>query len=85
MSTTWAVTQTTGVKQRLRGSAGGGGEKSLIANVCKDIENETNWWWTPDIKPGPVRLERASHANAKGHPSRGRSPVTPLRGPVLRP
>ena len=37
------------------------------------------------IKPGPVRLERASHANAKGHPSRRRSPVTPLRGPVLRP
>jgi hypothetical protein len=29
---------------------GGGGEKRLIANVCKDIENETNWWWTPDIK-----------------------------------
>src|SRR5208337_1216736 len=37
------------------------------------------------IEPGPVRLERASHANAKGHPSRRRSPVTPLRGPVLRP
>src|SRR5271166_205256 len=32
----------------------------------------------------PVRLERASHANAKGHPSRRRSPVRPLRGPVLR-
>jgi hypothetical protein len=29
---------------------GGGGEKRLITNVCKDIENETNWWWTPDIK-----------------------------------
>jgi hypothetical protein len=29
---------------------GGGGEKRLIANVCKDIENGTNWWWTPDIK-----------------------------------
>ena len=29
---------------------GGGGEKRLVANVCKDIENETNWWWTPDIK-----------------------------------
>jgi hypothetical protein len=29
---------------------GGGGEKRLIANVCNDIENETNWWWTPDVK-----------------------------------
>jgi hypothetical protein len=29
---------------------GGGGEKRLITNVCKDIENETNWWWTPDVK-----------------------------------
>jgi hypothetical protein len=29
---------------------GGGGEKRLIANICKDIENETNWWWTPDVK-----------------------------------
>ena len=29
---------------------GGGGEKRLITNVCKDIGNETNWWWTPDIK-----------------------------------
>ena len=37
------------------------------------------------IKPGPVRLERASHANARGHPSRRRSPVTPLRGPYCAP
>lgn len=29
---------------------GGGGEKRLISNVCKDIENEINWWWTPDVK-----------------------------------
>jgi len=30
-------------------------------------------------------MKRASHANARGHPSRRRCPVTPLRGPVLRP
>ena len=29
---------------------GGGGEKALIRAVCKDIENECHWWWTPDIK-----------------------------------
>jgi hypothetical protein len=35
------------------------------------------------IKPRPVRLERASHANARGHPSRRRSLPRPC-GPVLR-
>ena len=29
---------------------GGGGEKGLIKAVCKDIEDEYHWWWTPDIK-----------------------------------
>ena len=29
---------------------GGGGEKGLIKSICKDIENEHHWWWTPDIK-----------------------------------
>jgi hypothetical protein len=29
---------------------GGGGEKALIMAICKDIENEYNWWWNPDIK-----------------------------------
>jgi hypothetical protein len=29
---------------------GGGGEKGLIEAICNDIEDEYNWWWTPDIK-----------------------------------
>lgn len=29
---------------------GGGGEKTLIKNVCQDIENGYDWWWTPDIR-----------------------------------
>ena len=29
---------------------GGGGEKGLIKAICKDIEHEYHWWWTPDIK-----------------------------------
>ena len=29
---------------------GGGGEQGLIKAICKDIEDEYHWWWTPDIK-----------------------------------
>lgn len=29
---------------------GAGGELQLVKNVCKDIEEGTHWWWTPDIK-----------------------------------
>ncbi|MBJ7533405.1 hypothetical protein JDN40_04705 [Rhodomicrobium vannielii ATCC 17100] len=29
---------------------GSGGERQLVQNVCKDIEQGLNWWWTPDIR-----------------------------------
>ena len=42
---------------------GGGGERALIKTICKDIEDEYHWWWTPDIKdcfgsikPGAPRM-----------------------------
>lgn len=29
---------------------GGGGEKVLINQICKDLEDGYNWWWMTDIK-----------------------------------
>jgi hypothetical protein len=29
---------------------GAGGERQLVKNICNDIEQGINWWWTPDIK-----------------------------------